>query len=101
MIGHPVRKPETLATAIRIGSPASWDGAMAAKEESGGRFLAATDDELLAAYHLLARDEGIFVEPASAASVAGLLAEQQRDYVHRCRAELRIRGAASASCTHP
>jgi threonine synthase len=46
---------------------------MAAKEQSGGRFLAATDEELLAAYHLLARDEGIFVEPASAASVAGLL----------------------------
>ena len=73
VLGHPVSKPETLATAIRIGSPASWDGAMAAKEQSGGRFLAATDDELLAAYHLLARDEGIFVEPASAASVAGLL----------------------------
>ena len=73
VLGHPVSKPETLATAIRIGSPASWDGAMAAKEESGGRFLAATDEELLAAYHLLARDEGIFVEPASAASVAGLL----------------------------
>ena len=73
VLGHPVSKPETLATAIRIGSPASWDGAMAAKEQSGGRFLAATDEELLAAYHLLARDEGIFVEPASAASVAGLL----------------------------
>jgi len=73
VLGHPVSKPETLATAIRIGSPASWDGAMAAKEQSGGRFLAATDDELLAAYHLLARDEGIFVEPASAARVAGLL----------------------------
>ena len=73
VLGHPVSKPETLATAIRIGSPASWDGAMAAKDESGGRFLAATDEELLAAYHLLARDEGIFVEPASAASVAGLL----------------------------
>ena len=73
VLGHPVTNPETLATAIRIGSPASWDGAMAAREESGGRFLAATDDELLAAYHLLARDEGVFVEPASAASVAGLL----------------------------
>ncbi|MEI6252219.1 MAG: threonine synthase [Mycobacteriaceae bacterium] len=73
VLGHPVSKPETLATAIRIGSPASWDGAMAAKEQSGGRFLAATDDELLEAYHLLARAEGIFVEPASAASVAGLL----------------------------
>jgi threonine synthase len=73
VLGHPVSKPETLATAIRIGSPASWDGAMAAREESGGRFLAATDEELLAAYQLLAREEGVFVEPASAASVAGLL----------------------------
>ena len=73
VLGKPVSKPETLATAIRIGSPASWDGAMAAREESGGTFLAATDDELLAAYRLVARDEGVFVEPASAASVAGLL----------------------------
>jgi len=73
VLGKPVSNPETLATAIRIGSPASWDGAMAAREESGGRFLAATDEELLAAYRLLARDEGVFVEPASAASVAGLL----------------------------
>lgn len=73
VLGKPVRNPETLATAIRIGSPASWDGAMAAQEESGGRFVAATDSELLAAYRLLARDEGVFVEPASAASVAGLL----------------------------
>lgn len=73
VLGHPVSNPETLATAIRIGAPASWDGAMAAKEESGGQFLAATDDELLAAYRLIARDEGVFVEPASAASVAGLL----------------------------
>ena len=73
VLGKPVPHPETLATAIRIGSPASWDGAMAAREESGGRFLAATDDELLAAYHLVARHEGVFVEPASAASVAGLL----------------------------
>lgn len=81
VLGHPVSKPETLATAIRIGSPASWDGAMAAQQESGGRFLAATDDELLAAYHLLARDEGIFVEPASAASVAGLLKAAEDGWV--------------------
>jgi threonine synthase len=73
VLGKPVAKPETLATAIRIGAPASWDGAVNARDESGGRFLAATDDELLAAYRLLARDEGVFVEPASAASVAGLL----------------------------
>ena len=73
VLGKPVRHPETFATAIRIWSPASWDGAMTAREESGGRFVAATDDELLAAYRLLARDEGVFVEPASAAGVAGLL----------------------------
>ena len=81
VLGHPVSNPETLATAIRIGAPASWDGAMAAKEESGGKFLAATDDELLAAYHLLARDEGVFVEPASAASVAGLLKAVEDGFV--------------------
>ncbi len=71
--GQPVSNPETIATAIRIGSPASWDGAVAAQQESGGRFLAATDDEILAAYHLVAEAEGVFVEPASAASIAGLL----------------------------
>ncbi|MCX6482380.1 MAG: threonine synthase [Mycobacterium sp.] len=81
VLGKPVSKPETLATAIRIGSPASWDGAMAAREESGGKFLAATDDELLAAYRLLARDEGVFVEPASAASVAGLLKAAEDGWV--------------------
>jgi len=81
VLGKPVSKPETLATAIRIGSPASWDGAMSAREESNGRFLAATDDELLAAYRLLARDEGVFVEPASAASVAGLLKAAEDGWV--------------------
>jgi threonine synthase len=81
VLGHPVSHPETLATAIRIGAPASWDGAMAAKEESGGKFLAATDDELLAAYRLVARDEGVFVEPASAASVAGLLKAAEDGWV--------------------
>ena len=83
VLGHPVSHPETLATAIRIGAPASWDGAMAAKDESGGKFLSATDDELLAAYHLLARDEGVFVEPASAASVAGLLKAAEDGWVQR------------------
>ncbi|WP_127783787.1 threonine synthase [Rhodococcus sp. X156] len=72
--GAPVSDPETIATAIRIGSPASWNGAMAAKDESGGMFRAATDEEILAAYRLVAAREGVFVEPASAASVAGLLA---------------------------
>ena len=73
VLGHPVSHPETIATAIRIGSPASWGPAVAAQQESDGQFLAATDDEILAAYHLVARDEGVFVEPASAASIAGLL----------------------------
>ena len=83
VLGKPVAKPETLATAIRIGAPASWDGAIAARDESGGRFLAATDDELLAAYRLLAHDEGVFVEPASAASVAGLLKAVEDGWVQR------------------
>jgi threonine synthase len=71
--GQPVRQPETIATAIRIGSPASWSAAVEAQQQSNGRFLAATDDEILAAYHLVASVEGVFVEPASAASIAGLL----------------------------
>ncbi|MFB9565581.1 threonine synthase [Saccharopolyspora hordei] len=72
--GQPVANPETIATAIRVGSPASWRGAAAAKEESGGLFAAVTDEEILSAYRLLASREGVFVEPASASSVAGLLA---------------------------
>ena len=64
--------PETVATAIRIGDPASWELAIAARDESGGRIEAVTDDEILAAYRDLARHEGVFCEPASAASVAGL-----------------------------
>ena len=71
--GEPVRNPETIATAIRIGNPASWKSAVAARDESGGLFAAVTDEEILAAYRLLASREGVFVEPASAASVAGLL----------------------------
>jgi len=71
--GEPVAAPETVATAIRIGSPASWDGAVAARDESGGRIEAVTDDEILSAYRLLAAEEGVFAEPASAASVAGVL----------------------------
>jgi threonine synthase len=70
--GRRVDRPETVATAIRIGDPASWDKAIAAREESGGRIDAVSDDEILAAYRDLARYEGIFCEPASAASVAGL-----------------------------
>ena len=71
--GAPVKNPETIATAIRIGNPASWDYAIAARDDSGGLIHAVTDEEILAAYHLLASREALFCEPASAASVAGLL----------------------------
>jgi threonine synthase len=71
--GQPVEHPETLATAIRIGNPASWQKAIAVQEASQGQFNAVTDDEILSAYRLLAAEEGIFCEPASATSVAGLL----------------------------
>jgi threonine synthase len=70
--GEPVKDPQTIATAIRIGNPASWDKAVAAATASEGAILAVTDREILAAYRRVAR-EGLFVEPASAASVAGLL----------------------------
>ncbi|MCK9495985.1 MAG: threonine synthase, partial [Dehalococcoidia bacterium] len=71
--GAPVAHPETVATAIRIGNPASWDGAIEARDASGGGITAVTDDEILEAYRLLASQEGVFCEPASAASVAGLV----------------------------
>jgi threonine synthase len=71
--GQVVENPSTIATAIRIGNPASWTKALAARDESGGRIDAVTDRAILAAYRLLARSEAVFVEPASAASVAGLL----------------------------
>jgi len=72
--GHPIEEPDTIATAIRIGNPASWFGATAAASESGGGIAAVTDDEILAAYRFLAAEESVYCEPASAASVAGLLA---------------------------
>jgi threonine synthase len=71
--GEPVAHPETIATAIRIGNPASWQGAVDARDESGGHIGAVTDAEILEAYRLVAAVEGVFVEPASAASIAGLL----------------------------
>lgn len=71
--GEPVTNPETIATAIRIGNPASWDQAISAREESGGLIDMVTDEQILAAYRLLAEREGLFCEPSSAASVAGLL----------------------------
>jgi threonine synthase len=74
VLGHPVADPDTIATAIRIGAPASWHGAIAARDESHGLIDMVTDDQILDAYRLLASTEGEFVEPASAASVAGLIA---------------------------
>ncbi|OQX82518.1 MAG: threonine synthase [Candidatus Omnitrophica bacterium 4484_49] len=71
--GHPVENPQTIATAIRIGNPASWKKAVKARDESGGLITTVSDDEIVSAYKLLPAKEGIFVEPASAASVAGLL----------------------------
>jgi len=78
--GKVVEKPETIATAIRIGNPASWKMAEAARDESGGLIDMVTDDEILEAYKLLASKEGVFVEPASAASVAGLLKKAKDGY---------------------
>ncbi len=71
--GEPVRNPNTIATAIRIGNPASWKGAIRAREESGGIIDVVSDTEIIEAYKFLAREEGIFCELASAVSVAGLL----------------------------
>jgi threonine synthase len=73
VLGHAVENPETIATAIRIGNPASWYGATAAASESGGGIHAVTDEQILEAYRVLASEESVFCEPASAASVAGLL----------------------------
>jgi threonine synthase len=73
VLGHPVEQPETVASAIRIGNPVRWEDAMAATTQSRGAIRAVSDSEILAAYRLLASKEGIFCEPASAASVAGLL----------------------------
>lgn len=75
VLGHPVEHPETRATAIRIGNPASWKLAEAARDQSGGRFAKLSDDQILSAQAELARHDGVFVEPASAAGVAGLLAD--------------------------
>jgi threonine synthase len=71
--GHPIKKPETIATAIQIGNPASWQKAVSARDESGGTIDMVSDDEIMVAYRLMAAKEGIFGEPASAASLAGLI----------------------------
>jgi threonine synthase len=71
--GYPIEKPETVASAIRIGNPASWEGAVRAKDDSDGQLDTVTDEEILSAYRMIAETEGIFCEPASAVGVAGLI----------------------------
>jgi threonine synthase len=88
--GEPIKNPETVATAIRIGNPASWDLAVAARDESGGWIRAVSDAQILAAQAMIAAEVGVFVEPASAASVAGLLAAAEAGEVP---------GGARITCT--
>jgi len=83
--GHPIKNPKTIATAIKIGNPASWKFACAARDESGGLIEAVSDKEIIRAYKLLASLEGIFVEPASAASIAGLIKLHKRGYFNSRR----------------
>lgn len=80
VLGHVIEEPQTVATAIRIGNPASWEKAVAAAQESGGDISAVSDEEILAAQRWLASREGIFAEPASAAAVAGLLKKAAAGY---------------------
>lgn len=81
--GEPISNPETVATAIRIGNPASWKFAEAARDESGGIIDLVTDDEILAAYKLIASTEGIFVEPGSAASLAGVIKSVENGQIEK------------------
>ncbi len=78
VLGHPVEAPSTIASALRIGNPASWRGAELARDESGGVIEAVSDEEIIEAYTMLAQQEGVFGEPASAASVAGLIQAVRR-----------------------
>ena len=80
VLGHPIENPETLATAIRIGNPASWKQAEAARDNSGGLIDMVKDDEIVKAYTMLSNKEGVFCEPASAASVAGVLKYAKKGY---------------------
>ncbi len=80
VLGHPIEDPKTIATAIKIGNPASWHGAVRARDESGGLMTTVSDAEIVEAYRLVAQLEGIFCEPASAASVAGVLKLAQQRY---------------------
>ncbi|UCH35615.1 MAG: threonine synthase [Armatimonadota bacterium] len=88
--GHPIERPETIATAIRIGNPASWQQAEAARDESGGVIDTVSDDEIILAYRMLANLEGLFVEPASAASVAGVRKLAASGYFDGAAADARV-----------
>jgi threonine synthase len=81
VLGHPVDRPETIATAIRIGNPASWPQAVAARDDSGGVIEAVSDEAILAAHRMLSAEVGVFVEPASAAGLAGVLDRARRGLV--------------------
>ncbi len=78
--GAPIENPETIATAIRIGNPASWEGAVAAAKESKGQINFVTDEEIIYAYHAMAMKEGVFAEPGSAASLAGVIKLYREGY---------------------
>jgi threonine synthase len=88
--GYPIKKPKTVATAIRIGNPASWQHALKAKEESGGLIEAVSDKEILYAYRFLAKEEGIFVEPASAASLAGLFMLKKKGFFDKTKNKRKV-----------
>jgi threonine synthase len=87
--GYPIKNPRTIATAIRIGNPASWKQAEKARDESGGLIDMVSDKQIIEAYKLLAAKEGVFVEPASAASVAGLLKLTKGRYFRRATCDVR------------
>jgi len=90
VFGYPIKKPKTIATAIRIGNPASWKKAIEAKDESGGLIDFISDEEIIFAYKYLAKEEGIFVEPASAASVAGLFKLNKKKYFKQFKGKKQI-----------
>jgi len=91
VLGRKVKNPKTIASAIRIGDPVSWKRAIAARDESGGHIGKVADREILAAYRMLAREEGVFCEPSSAAGVAGLLAwSKAKKFPTRNRTRLRV-----------
>jgi threonine synthase len=98
VLGHPVENPETIATAIRIGNPASWKTAVSARDESGGHIDVVTDEEILSAYKIIASTEGIFCEPASAASLAGIIKLYKERYFEKAKIDAKT-GNTTVVCT--